>query len=136
MLTLTLLLACNVVTGPTYVNDFAVAFCDYQSRCGDPVALNECGEPQILSVDACIDFVERSHSMLAECTWNAEFATDCITAYESLPTCPSEGAPHPSVCAQVYTGGPDCAAFPYPVCDAGTDTDTGQTETGGSDTSG
>lgn len=130
MLTLLLLPACGLVTGPAYQEDFTNAFCGYQTRCGDPIALDECGDPKKLTFDECADFVARNYDQLS-CEWNAAYASDCIAAYESLQMCPGDDAPQPEVCGLVYSGDSGCAVFPYPVCDtAPDDTGTAPADTG------
>jgi len=116
-LLLTSLLACDVVTGPGYVDDFTDAFCSYQTLCGDPIALDQCGAPKKLTFDECAGFVARNHEALDDCEWNAEHAKACIEAYEALQTCPADGAPQPAICGEVYSGEAEaCVVFPYPAC--------------------
>lgn len=120
-------LGCDVVTGPGYLDDFTDAFCGYQARCGDRVSLDSCEADQALTFDECAEYVARNHALLEGCAWNAEHAQACIEAYQALQVCPGEGAGQPEACALVYSGGPACAAFPYPVCEAGDSGDTGGT---------
>ena len=125
MILLTLPPACDVVTGPGYVDDFSDAFCSYQTLCGDPIALDQCGESKKLTFDECAGFVARNYEALDGCEWNAEHAKACIEAYEALQMCPADGAPQPEVCGLVYSGEASaCAVFPYPACDT-TPADTG-----------